>query len=378
MSVDVVFWSSAAVLLYGWLGYPVMAIVLAMVLPRRRSLSTSRRMTVAVVVVAHNEEREIGARIQDLLDQDLEPDDEVVLASDGSTDRTCEIAREVGGPRLRVLDLTEHLGRAYAHNRFAESSAADILVYTDAATRFRPGFIAAIRRAFQDPAVGAVVGRLIFESSRNTHISLGERIYWEYEIRLRLAESRLGVLGNGTGAAMAIRRDLYRPIRLNEDVDTASPIDVVLQGHRVVYAVDAVAIDEPPETEHGEVRAKRRGVAQTVICIINRLSLGAVTSHPAFFVALASHRLVRYLTFPLAAACAASAAVLLAGPAGSATLPATVVWGGIGMAFAGWLVRRRWPMAGLPAAFVVATWGMLLGVIAAFRGEAPATYRSTQ
>jgi glycosyltransferase involved in cell wall biosynthesis len=89
--------------------------------------------TVSVCVAAYNEERYVGALLESLRGQTLAPL-EVIVADDGSSDRTAEFA-EAGG--ARVLRLA-HRGPAHARNAAAGVAAGDILAFIDADMRCAP------------------------------------------------------------------------------------------------------------------------------------------------------------------------------------------------------------------------------------------------
>src|SRR5262245_49032936 len=92
-SAVALFWGSASLLAYVYLGYP--ALVRAWSGLRPRPVRRGRdEPSVTVVVVAHNEEAEVAERIENVLTQDYPSNRlEMVLASDGSTDGTVARAR---------------------------------------------------------------------------------------------------------------------------------------------------------------------------------------------------------------------------------------------------------------------------------------------
>ncbi len=88
------FWGSLGALAWTHAGYPAAMGVLARLRPRpvRREDVTP---SVALVVSAHDEEDVIGRRLENLLELDYPPESlEIVVASDGSRDRTDAIVEE--------------------------------------------------------------------------------------------------------------------------------------------------------------------------------------------------------------------------------------------------------------------------------------------
>src|SRR5271156_703423 len=98
LELKIAFWAAAALIVYTYAGYPA---VLAL-LPRRKSQraapasavgSPSDLPNVTLIIPACNEERWIARKIENSLALDCPPDRlEIIVASDGSTDRTVEIA----------------------------------------------------------------------------------------------------------------------------------------------------------------------------------------------------------------------------------------------------------------------------------------------
>jgi cellulose synthase/poly-beta-1,6-N-acetylglucosamine synthase-like glycosyltransferase len=94
MTLELVFWVAAALLAYTFVGYPLLIALLAYLRPRRVARAPIRP-TVSLVIVAHNEAAVIRHKLENCLALEYPADKlEVVLASDGSTDGTADIARE--------------------------------------------------------------------------------------------------------------------------------------------------------------------------------------------------------------------------------------------------------------------------------------------
>src|SRR5438132_13542629 len=92
-----VFWSCAIVVVYVYCAYPMLVWCLARCFGRRHdvpALPESELPFVSLLIAAHNEEAVIEKRIQSALAMDYPRERlQIVVASDGSTDRTAEIVR---------------------------------------------------------------------------------------------------------------------------------------------------------------------------------------------------------------------------------------------------------------------------------------------
>jgi glycosyltransferase involved in cell wall biosynthesis len=84
-------------------------------------------MKAAAIIPAYNEEATIGAVIDTV--KKVPRVGQVVVVSDGSTDRTVHIARQRG---VRVIDLKTNIGKGGAMKRGIQSTAAGVLLFLDA------------------------------------------------------------------------------------------------------------------------------------------------------------------------------------------------------------------------------------------------------
>src|SRR5262245_18717491 len=112
---ETVFWSALGVLVYVYVGYPALVSVLARLRPRpvRRQPITPRTSFPCTV---YNEETLIAEKLRRTLAFDYPPEQlEIIVASDGSTDRTDEIVRTFEG-RVRLLRVEGRVGKTATQN----------------------------------------------------------------------------------------------------------------------------------------------------------------------------------------------------------------------------------------------------------------------
>jgi cellulose synthase/poly-beta-1,6-N-acetylglucosamine synthase-like glycosyltransferase len=198
-----IFWASAAGLAWTHAGYPVAAAALRRV--RERPVRKEEiEPTVSLIVPAHDEEDVIGRRVENLLELDYPADKlEVVIASDGSTDRTHEIVGGYDGVRLFEA---ERGGKLPTMNRAVRETDSEILAFGDANATWAPDALRKLVRNFADPDVAYVCGQVRFQREDGTN---KEGLYWRYEMWLRESESALGSITGGNGAIYAVRRSDY-------------------------------------------------------------------------------------------------------------------------------------------------------------------------
>ncbi|RLB04932.1 MAG: hypothetical protein DRG83_03730, partial [Deltaproteobacteria bacterium] len=242
--MEVWFWISLTSLIYvyfGYLGFLKLISIVKKVRTCDTAVYNDCFPIVSVIVAAYNEEKSIGRRIENLLEQNYPKDKlEIIVASDGSTDRTVRIAKQFLG--VKVLDFKENRGRAAIQNDGVKIAKGEVIVFTDSETEFEKNFLRRITEYFFYEKVGCVVGNLVYRTQR-TSISESEGFYWKLEKKLRRLESDLGILSTATGACMAVRKNLWKDLAPIDDSDFTTPLDVILQGYKIVYAPDAIAYD---------------------------------------------------------------------------------------------------------------------------------------
>ena len=223
--VEIVFWASIGLIAWTHLGYPAALWLLARLRPPRGGEGGVGAVppTVSLIVAAHDEQEVIEARVRNALALDYPRELlEVIVASDGSTDRTVELA-EAAGADL-VLDLPR-AGKVPAQNVGAERARGDVLAFSDANALWEPGALRSLVATLADPRVGYVCGQVRFAAPA---VGSGgspneEGLYWRFELAVRRLESRLAGVTAGNGAIYAVRRDAYLPLGPAVSLDLSFP-----------------------------------------------------------------------------------------------------------------------------------------------------------
>jgi glycosyltransferase involved in cell wall biosynthesis len=288
--VRAVFWGALGALAWTHAGYPAAMGVLARLRPRpvaRDAVTPS----VAVVVSAHDEEDVIGRRVENLLQLDYPAELlQIVVASDGSTDRTDEIVEEITArePRVRLLRCPRE-GKVAAQHRAVRETASDAVAFTDANTEWRPDALRTLVRSLADPGVGYVCGRLRLESPEGANL---EGLYWRFEVWVREQESACSSITAGNGAIYAVRREAYVEDDPKFGHDFGFPYLMEQAGLRAVYDPEAVAVEKPATEQEDEYGRKVRTIARSWGHLLTGRALRP--TRPLYLVQLVSHRVLRY------------------------------------------------------------------------------------
>jgi len=244
-----VFWVSAGLIVYGYVGYPVLIYVLGR-LRRRATLRGDVWPRVSLLVPAYNEGRVIKAKIQNCLELEYPTDRlEILVASDGSTDATARaIAEATNAGRIRGVVFPERRGKAAVINSLVDMASGEILVLSDATTMVEPGSLRALVSNFADARVGCVSGVYRLVVSERDGKAKPEALYWRYETFIRYSEARLGAMLGAHGALYSLRRELFEPIAVGtRNEDFILGVAILMRGYQSIYDTRAVASEESEE-----------------------------------------------------------------------------------------------------------------------------------
>jgi poly-beta-1,6-N-acetyl-D-glucosamine synthase len=348
-----VFWLSAVMVVYVYLGYPLLLTVWARLRPRplicARDAATSPPR-VSIVIAARNEAARLPARIDNILALAYPADRlQVIVVSDGSTDDTSAVLATFGSAVETVLVPAR--GKAAALNAGVARATGEFVVFADARQMFAPDALRELVAPFTDRTVGGVTGELLLdceaaevpgrrhggqrrttsEERRDRYDQRPERrvysdrrgravstaadgvgLYWRYEKQLRRLESAVGSTLGATGAIYALRRSLYRP--LPEDTvldDVLTPMRTVLAGYRVVFSERAFAFDRVAPDVDAELRRKIRTLAGNIQILAQEPRLLIPFVNPVWL-QYVSHKVGRLL-MPYALLALFTASLALAG-----------------------------------------------------------------
>ena len=290
--IEIIVWSCAACTAYTYAAYPLLLASIQQFFSPATKRSPFEG-SVSVVVAALNEASRIEGRRDELTEmlRATGLTGEVIIASDGSTDDTAAVAERGAPDCVRVIDLEENVGKAEALTRACASAVGEIIVFGDARQRWAPDALRLLLENFADNTVGGVSGDLELEAAPGVNAGIG--VYWKYEKRVRMLESRIHSTVGVTGAISAVRRRLFRPIPRGTILDDVCwPMDVVSQGYRVIHDGRARAYDRLPDHARDEFRRKVRTLSGNFQLVAHRPQLLLPWRNPIWMQFL-SHKLMR-------------------------------------------------------------------------------------
>jgi glycosyltransferase involved in cell wall biosynthesis len=358
------FYISAFLLLYAYVLYPALLFALPASRLRRADSGEASAPSLSIIVAAYNEAPCIAQKIENFLSCRYSGAAEMLVVSDGSSDRTAEIAESMASERVRVIRQPERRGKGVAVNAGAAAARGEVLVFTDANAMLAADALEKVAIPLRDKSIGLVTG-----VSRYPGQTIGS-VYQRYEQMLKGLESRLGVVAGADGALYAMRRELFEPLDPALINDFVHPILASIAGAQSVMASDAFVFEE--FSAASEFARQVRMVSQAALVYFRLLPELIAMRRWRSILVLTSHKLLRWLTAPLLAI-AVIATVPLAG--GGETFRIVL---GLEILFAivaaiGWVATRRGTegKATLAYQFVALNCAQAIGLWRCFAGEVP-------
>ena len=264
--MEYLFWISAALIGYVYVGYPLLVAGLAGMVgraPRKAAYPVGAWPSISIVIAARNEASRLPDRVANLLEADYPGRREIIVVSDGSTDGTADVLQPLRG-YLTLIEVPRG-GKARALNAGVAAAKGDLVVFADARQRFALDALRELVANFADPSVGGATGELVLDcetAAAESSVGDGVGLYWKYEKWQRRNESLLRSTLGATGAIYALRRTLWRDLPADTLLDDVlAPMRAVLAGYRVVFDDRATAFDCVSPDASAEARRKTRTLA---------------------------------------------------------------------------------------------------------------------
>jgi poly-beta-1,6-N-acetyl-D-glucosamine synthase len=294
-----IFWLTILLLFHAYILYPVSLRIFTWFHSKPETGKPNSYPSISIIVSAYNEEKVIAERIDNIKNLDYDFNKlELIFGSDCSSDKTNEIlsqkSQEYSWVRTQIFSIRR--GKANVLNDLAHLAKNEILVFTDANTKFEKDAILKLISKFSDVKVGGVCGRLELEEPKyHFDKSNREKLYWKYETHLKKLEGDLGILISANGAIYAIRKELFIRFPDHEAItdDLYQTFAVLDQGYDFLYAFDSVAKEEVSKKIITEFKRKVRFAATNfqTLKFFKSLLFNKKILLPY---ALCSHKLIRW------------------------------------------------------------------------------------
>jgi len=288
---------SLALIGYAYFGYLIVLWTFSLVAGRSLSHEPSSWLPkVSLIISVYNEESILFEKLANSLALDYPRELlQIIVVSDGSTDRTEEIARSCAHSGVILKSYPGRIGKTACLNQAVADLSSDIVIFSDANSMYPPNTVLALVAPFSDPGIGFVTGGTSYVADSNGRMGKSIGIYARLEQRTKLLESRLGSCVGADGAMFAIRRSLYQPLDHADINDLVIPLKIVRAGYRGIYSPQASCVEVVAKEAAKEFSRQVRIAARTIRAVMAQRALLNPFVHGLFAFQLASHKLCRLM-----------------------------------------------------------------------------------
>lgn len=291
----IIFWLILGILFYTYLGYPIFILLLSFFF-KNKIQKGDIEPNVTFLITAYNEEKNIREKLKNTLSLDYPIERlEIIVASDSSEDRTEEIVREFTDKGVILHRVEGRVGKTETQNQTLTIAKGDIIIFSDATTKYKKDAIRKIVRNYNDPSIGAVSGRYEYVNPTGAPVGLGTILFWKYENSVKSRQTRIKTVTGCCGCIYSVRKSLYEPLPREIISDLVEPLKILEKGYRIAFEPEAVAYEETTETYEEEFGMRVRVISRGMVGLwymqklFNPFQYGFVTFQ------LFSHKVLRWM-----------------------------------------------------------------------------------
>lgn len=299
--MSILFIISGFIIFWAMIGYPLSIKLIGRIYKDKKNEKNYNFVPdVTVMVVAHNEQKVIKGKLENLLKIDY-PKEKIkfLIASDNSTDKTNEITEKfiMDNPSysIKLFKVKNRKGKTNAQNEAQKIVETDFLVMTDANSILKKNSVKELMSSFTSEEIVYVAGRLILENENNTSVSDAESTYWDSDLYIREIEGKIHSITAGNGAIYACRNNEYHYFDPIQCHDSAMPPMYTLKGKRAIANHDAIAVEKAGEIIEDEFGRKVRMNRILLEYILPDFRILNIFKYKWFSYFYFGHRTCRYL-----------------------------------------------------------------------------------
>lgn len=287
------FIGSVFLIFFAYFGYPMTLLLVG----RVRGRNVKRAMiipSVTFIITVHNEEKKIRDKLENTLSLDYPKEKlQILVASDGSDDRTNEIVRNYLDREVQLHDIAHRRGKENAQKDALKKATGDVIVFSDVATMLERRGLQQLVSNFADPTIGCVSSedRLLGRGGKPS----GEGVYVRYEMWLRRLESSANSLVGLSGSLFAARKEVCEDFSGEMQSDFRIVLNSMKMGLRSVSDPVTIGFYQDTTDQKREWDRKIRTVLRGLTVFFRHLDLLNVFQYGLFSYQLFCHKLLRWL-----------------------------------------------------------------------------------
>ncbi len=280
---------------YAYAGYPLFLFCLSFSL-KHPLLKNNYRPFVSIIITAYNEEMRIRLKLENTLAVDYPKELlQIIVASDGSTDRTNSIVREFSETGIDLLIVKDRKGKENAQSEALQKAKGEIIVFTDVSTLLETNAVGTIVDNFADKSIGCVSGMDKVISEDENGAGGGEGAYVRYEMWIRELESKVNTVVGLSGSFFAARKEVCRDFSKNMDSDFRTLLNSRKAGMRGIVDPEAIGCYKAVDDTSKEFSRKIRTVVRGLTVFFNSLEFCNFFTYKLFSIQYVSHKLFKWL-----------------------------------------------------------------------------------
>lgn len=304
--VYILFWTSLLIIVYSYLGYPLIIYTLSLFVKLFKSKlienhNNAYEPEVTLFVASYNELNIIEEKLKNSFSLNYPKEKlKYVWVTDGSDDGSAETLSNY--KNIQVYHHKDRKGKVGAINRGMSLVETPIVIFSDANSMLNKKSIIHIINAFKDSSVGCVAGeKRILLKNKDNAVNSGEGIYWKYESFIKKYESQIGSALGAVGELFAIRKELFEEIERDTILDDfIISLRIAQKGFKIKYVPKAYAVESASINIHEELKRKTR-IAYGGFQAITRLTpLLNPVKNPLLTFQYLSHKMLRWTFVPFA------------------------------------------------------------------------------
>jgi cellulose synthase/poly-beta-1,6-N-acetylglucosamine synthase-like glycosyltransferase len=298
--IKLIFWSSIFSVFYTYSFYLIVLWFIAIIKKNNGGNLIEKSNTacqmVTLLISAYNEEEDIEEKLHNSLNLNYPKNlFEIIVVSDGSTDRTNEIVAGYADKGVGLYHYGGRIGKTACLNKSIPLAKGDIIVFSDANSLYDQDAIINMVRHFEDDKIGFVTGytKYVLKSGDSNLASVGA--YAKIEVLTKKLESRIGSCVGADGAIFAIRKNLYQPLKPYDINDFVIPLNIIRQGFKGTFEKDAYCFERTARDRRGEFNRQTRITNRTLRAVFKQMELLNPITYPIFSFELVSHKLLKFM-----------------------------------------------------------------------------------
>ena len=266
--MSLLFYISLFLLFYAYFGYPILLTYCAYFSKKNKHHCHDDSLdepTISIVITVRNEENVIREKIENTLALPYFGQNEkvqIIVASDASDDSTDSIVAEFANRDVLLVRSEERLGKETAQKKAIEHATGEIIIFSDAKIELDKKSLENFVQYFKDPSIGAVSS--LDKIKGGAFAGSGEGLYVQYEMWLRLLESKCSSVVGLSGSCFAVRKEHAQNLDTSIPSDFSLLLATIANKQKGIQANDVLAYYAPVANEEDEFERKIRTVLRGI------------------------------------------------------------------------------------------------------------------